>query len=94
MNNQSAENRKHKKQRVGVVTSDRMNKTIVVKIERMVKHPLYKRVVRFRSKFKAHDEQNQAKIGDRVRITETRPLSKDKHWRLAEIIKQRTEDRD
>lgn len=83
----SAKNRKHRKKAVGVVISDRMDKTIVVKVERLTRHPLYNRIVKSRSKFKVHDEQNQAKIGDRVQIMETRPLSRDKRWRLVEILK-------
>ncbi len=67
--------------------SDRMQKTIVVQVERVVRHPVYSRVIRLATKFKAHDEKNEAKVGDRVRIVETRPLSKDKRWRLAEVLK-------
>ncbi len=85
--NKSVKNTKHRKQRVGIVVSDRMDKTVVVKVEGLTKHPLYGRVVKMRSKFKVHDEKNQAKIGDKVRIVETRPLSKEKRWRLAEILK-------
>jgi small subunit ribosomal protein S17 len=80
--------KRHRKQRIGIVISDRMNKTIVVKTERLTRDPLYNRTVKSRSKFKAHDEQGQAKIGDRVRIIETRPLSKEKRWRLVEILKK------
>ncbi len=76
------------KVRVGVVVSDKMNKTITVRLERRTSHPLYKKVVTIRSKVKAHDEKNSAKIGDKVKITETRPLSKTKRWKLAEIIKK------
>ncbi len=70
----------------GIVVSDRMDKTIVVKLERLTRHPMYKRTIRVRSKFKVHDERNQAKTGDKVSITQTRPLSKEKHWRLVKIL--------
>lgn len=79
--------RGHRKKRVGIVLSDRMDKTILVKVERRTKHPLYGRVIRRWSEFKVHDERNSAKVGDKVKIVETRPLSKDKRWRLAEIVK-------
>ena len=71
---------------VGIVTSDKMTKTIVVRISRKVRHPLYGKVIGKATKFKVHDEKNEAKIGDRVRIAETRPLSRDKRWRLVEIL--------
>lgn len=80
------EERNLRKTRVGVVTSDKMDKTIVVSVETLIEHPLYKKRVKMTKKFKAHDEQNQCKIGDKVRIMETRPLSKDKRWRVVEII--------
>ena len=72
----------------GKVVSDKMDKTIVVAIEDSVKHPLYKKIIKRTVKFKAHDEKNECKAGDRVRIMETRPLSKDKRWRLVEIIEK------
>ncbi|MEW8976864.1 MAG: 30S ribosomal protein S17 [Symbiobacterium sp.] len=75
-----------RKTRVGVVTSDKMDKTVVVAVETLVQHPLYKKRIRRTKKFKAHDEQNQCKVGDKVRIMETRPLSKEKRWRVVEII--------
>ncbi|MCB1211733.1 MAG: 30S ribosomal protein S17 [Verrucomicrobiales bacterium] len=75
-----------RKTRVGVVVSDKMNKTIVVEVERRVPHPKFKKIVRRSSRFHAHDEKEEAKIGDKVRITETRPLSKLKRWRLEEIL--------
>lgn len=75
-----------RKTRVGVVSSDKMDKTVVVSVQTLVEHPLYKKRIRRTKKFKAHDEQNQCKVGDRVRIMETRPLSKDKRWRVVEII--------
>ena len=70
----------------GVVVSDKMDKTIVVQTERKLRHPLYKRVIRRRSKVYAHDEQGLAKVGSRVRLVETRPLSKSKRWRLVEVL--------
>ena len=75
-----------RKTRIGVVSSDKMDKTIVVKVERLVKHKLYKKFVSRVSKFKTHDEKNECKIGDKVKIMETRPLSKEKCWRLVEIM--------
>ncbi len=75
-----------RKQLVGVVVSDRMTKTIVVRVSRLVRHPLYQRVVRRAKKFKVHDPESQAHAGDEVRIEETRPLSKEKRWRLIEIL--------
>ncbi len=75
-----------RQEKVGVVTSAKMQKTIVVKVTRLVQHPLYQRVIRVSKKFYAHDEQNEARAGDTVRIVETRPLSKTKRWRLAEIV--------
>lgn len=76
-----------RKSRTGLVVSDKMDKTIVVKIERKSKHPLYGKTIKSTKKYKAHDEENVAKIGDKVEITETRPLSKDKRWRLVEVVK-------
>lgn len=81
-----SEERNLRKTRVGVVTSDKMEKTVVVSVETLVEHPLYKKRIKQTTKFKAHDEQNQCKAGDKVRIMETRPLSKDKCWRVLEII--------
>ena len=77
-----------RKTRVGRVVSDKMDKTIVVAIEDNVKHPLYKKIVKRTYKLKAHDENNECNIGDRVKVMETRPLSKDKRWRLVEIIER------
>ena len=77
-----------RKTRVGLVTSDKMDKTIVVSIVDNVKHPLYGKIVKRTYKLKAHDENNECKVGDRVRVMETRPLSKDKRWRLVEIIEK------
>ncbi|MNI14426.1 30S ribosomal protein S17 [compost metagenome] len=78
--------RNERKELVGKVVSDKMQKTIVVAIETYKKHDLYHKRIKYTKKFKAHDENNQAKIGDVVRIMETRPLSKDKSWRLVEIV--------
>jgi small subunit ribosomal protein S17 len=80
------EERNLRKTRIGVVTSDKMDKTVVVSVETLVEHPLYKKRIKQTTKFKAHDEQNQCKTGDTVRIMETRPMSKDKRWRVVEII--------
>ena len=77
-----------RKIRVGKVVSDKMDKTIVVAVVDSVKHPLYKKVVKTTYKLKAHDEANEAKVGDTVEVMETRPLSKDKRWRLASIIEK------
>ena len=82
------EERNLRKTRVGVVVSDKMDKTITVAIQYRVKHPLYKKIVDRTYKLKAHDENNECKIGDRVKVMETRPLSKDKRWRLVEIIEK------
>lgn len=78
--------RSHRKERVGEVISNTMTKTIIVRVERRFPHPKYKKVVTGYKKFYAHDEKSEAKIGDRVRIEETRPLSKTKRWRLVEIV--------
>ena len=83
--------RGHRKERVGRVVSDKMDKTIVVRVERRFRHPQFKKVITAYSKFYAHDEKNDAKIGDRVRIQETRPLSKTKSWRLVEIVERNQE---
>ena len=77
-----------RKTRVGLVTSDKMDKTIVVSVTDNVKHPLYKKIVKRTYKLKAHDENNECNIGDRVKVMETRPLSKDKRWRLVEIVER------
>lgn len=84
----SDEQRGRRKTRVGIVTSDKMDKTITVKIDRVMEHPLYKRVIRRSMKIKAHDENGDAHIGDRVRLMETRPLSKQKRWRLVEVLER------
>ena len=76
-----------RKIRTGIVLSDKMDKTIVVRVERITRHPLYKKTIRKHKKFKVHDENNSAKAGNTVRIIETRPLSKEKRWRLLEIVK-------
>ena len=77
-----------RKTRVGIVSSDKMDKTIVVSIRDSVKHPLYNKVIKRTVKFKAHDENNECRIGDKVEIMETRPLSRDKRWRLVRIIEK------
>lgn len=77
-----------RKTAVGKVVSDKMDKTAVVAIEDSVRHPLYKKIIKRTVKFKVHDENNECSVGDRVRIMETRPLSKDKRWRLVEIIEK------
>ncbi|HIT58216.1 MAG TPA: 30S ribosomal protein S17 [Candidatus Faeciplasma pullistercoris] len=83
-----SEVRKLRKTRVGKVVSDKMDKTIVVALEDNVMHPLYKKIIKKTVKFKAHDELNTAHVGDRVEIMETRPLSKDKRWRLVRVVEQ------
>ncbi len=75
-----------KKSKVGRIVSDKMDKTVVVSVERLRRHPVYKRVVRLSTKFKAHDAANSARIGDTVRIEESRPLSADKRWRVVEVV--------
>jgi small subunit ribosomal protein S17 len=77
-----------RKVRVGKVVSDKMDKTIVVAVERSTRHPLYGKIIRKTKKYKAHDEGNACRIGDKVRIMETRPLSRDKRWRLVEIVER------
>ena len=82
------ETRNFRKEKIGVVTSNKMTKSIVVSVERKVKHPKYGKFVKRTSKFMAHDEENTCQIGDTVRIMETRPMSKDKCWRLVEVIER------
>jgi small subunit ribosomal protein S17 len=82
------EERNERKERIGKVVSNKMQKTITVAVDRKVKHPIYGKFVNRTTKFKAHDEQNTAGIGDTVRIMETRPISKDKRWRLVEIVEK------
>jgi small subunit ribosomal protein S17 len=84
----SNSDRANRKTRVGVVVSDKMDKTITVKVDRIVHHPTYDKPIRTATKYKAHDEKNVAKTGDTVKIQETRPLSKTKRWRLVEVIKK------
>jgi small subunit ribosomal protein S17 len=79
--------RGQRKDRVGIVISDKMNKGIVVRLTRTTKHPVYKRVIKKSKNIMAHDEKNEAKVGDKVRLQETRPLSKSKRWRLVEVLK-------
>lgn len=83
-----AENRGIRKTRTGVVVSDKMDKTITVAIRTRVRHPLYGKILNRTTKIKAHDEQNACGIGDRVLVMETRPISREKHWRLVEIIEK------
>lgn len=83
-----ADNQSNRKSMIGTVTSDKMEKTITVRVETVKQHPLYKKTIRTNKKYKAHDESNEAKTGDVVRITETRPLSKDKRWQLVEIVRK------
>ena len=83
-----AEERNLRKTMVGTVVSDKMDKTIVVAVETRVKHPIYKKTVKKTYKLKAHDEENSCKVGDTVKVMETRPLSKDKRWRLVEVVEK------
>lgn len=80
--------RKSRKTRIGIVASDKMDKTVVVRVESRTRHPLYGKITKSSKKYKAHDENNEAKIGDKVLITETRPLSKEKRWRVVEILEK------
>jgi len=82
------EERGMRKTRVGRVVSDKMDKTVVIAIEDSVRHPLYKKIVKRTSKLKVHDENNECSVGDRVEVMETRPLSKDKRWRLVSIVEK------
>ncbi|TYT74763.1 30S ribosomal protein S17 [Desulfobotulus mexicanus] len=77
-----------KRQQLATVVSDKMDKTVVVRVERVIKHKLYKKYVKTHKKYAAHDEENACKIGDRVIITESRPLSKSKHWRVSKIVEK------
>lgn len=88
MTEETATERNARKSRIGKVVSDKMQKTVVVAIERRVQHPVYGKMVRKTTRLKAHDEENSAKTGDTVRIMETRPLSKDKRWRVVEIVER------
>lgn len=85
---ETADGSRKRREWVGSVVSDKMDKTVVVAVERVVRHPFYRKVIRRVTKLKAHDEQNACKIGDRVKVIETRPLSKDKHWRVVEIMER------
>ncbi|MBU0634618.1 MAG: 30S ribosomal protein S17 [Candidatus Omnitrophica bacterium] len=80
-----------RRQRTGIVVSDKMNKTRVIRVVRTTRHPVYKKVIRKFIKFKVHDEKNESKIGDKIRVVETRPLSKDKRWRLIKILESHKE---
>jgi small subunit ribosomal protein S17 len=83
-----AEERGKRKTLTGVVSSDKMDKTIVVMVNRLIRHPVYKKYIRKRTKVKAHDEKNQCHVGDKVLLVETRPLSKEKRWRVREILER------
>jgi small subunit ribosomal protein S17 len=83
-----AEQRNSRKVRTGIVVSDKMDKTITVAVERLMRHPLYGKTIKRTKKFKAHDENNECKVGDIVTIMETRPLSRDKRWRLVKIVRK------
>jgi len=85
---QKKQYQRRKKTLIGTVISDKMDKTVTVLVERITQHPIYKKFIRKRKKFKAHDEQNACKVGDKVLIVESRPLSKEKHWRVKEIIEK------
>jgi len=84
--NESIDIRGIRKRKIGVVISDKMDKTVVIQIERLVSHPVYKKYVKRRNNIKAHDEKNEYQIGDRVEVVETRPTSKDKRWRVNKLI--------
>lgn len=84
----SSQTRNRRKERIGLVVSDKMDKTITVRVDRVAHHPVYNKLMRMATKFKVHDEKNAAKEGDTVRIEETRPLSKTKRWRLVEVVKK------
>ena len=88
LENAQTVSRSARKTRTGIVVSDKMEKTVVVSIERRVQHPVYGKMVRRTKRLKAHDEKNDAKTGDTVRIMETRPMSKDKRWRVVEIVER------
>lgn len=88
MEQTSTEKRGLRKERIGVVVSNKMNKSIVVSVERKVKHPMYGKFIKKTTKFMAHDENNESNVGDLVMITETRPLSKNKCWRLKQIVER------
>ena len=85
---QTTTERARRKTRTGVVLSDKMDKTVLVRIDRKVKHPVYGKIVKRSSKLAAHDEQNDAHVGDTVRVMETRPLSKSKRWRVVEVVER------
>ncbi|NDD27175.1 MAG: 30S ribosomal protein S17 [Proteobacteria bacterium] len=82
------EARAARKARIGTVVSDKMDKTVIVRVERQFAHPIYKKIIKRSTRFKAHDETNDCHVGDKVRIMETRPLSKDKRWRVVEVLER------
>ncbi len=77
-----------RKTRIGLVVSDKMDKTVVVAVERLVRHPLYGRIIKLTSKLKAHDESNECRVGDKVKLMESRPMSKDKRWRVVNMLEK------
>jgi len=83
-----SEERNHRKERVGIVVSDKMNKSVVVSVERQLMHPIYGRTVKIKKRYVAHDETNDCHVGDTVRIIETRPLSRTKRWRIGEVVER------
>ncbi|MBM4122155.1 MAG: 30S ribosomal protein S17 [Nitrospira sp.] len=83
-----AERSEKRREWVGRVVSNKMNKTVVIAVDRFVRHPFYRKVLRRVTKLKAHDEQNACQVGDRVRVIETRPISKEKHWRVVQIVER------
>ncbi len=89
MSDSNSPSRSHRKERLGEVISNKMAKTIIVRVERRFRHPRFKKVITHYRKFYAHDEKSEAKLGDRVRIQETRPLSKTKCWRLVEVVERK-----
>ena len=84
----TVDTRAARKTRIGTVVSDKMDKTVVVKVERQFAHPIYKKIIKRSTRFKAHDEDNTCHVGDRVLVMETRPLSKDKRWRVVEVLER------
>ena len=87
-----AQSKAHRRRLIGRVSSDKMDKTVVVETIRLKKHPVYKKYIRVRKRYKAHDEQNQCKIGDRVEIAEHRPLSRDKRWMVTRLVERATQE--
>ena len=88
MSKEDSKTRTKKKLRVGMVVSDKMNKTVVAQVEMLKKHPVYKKYIRRSKRYKVHDEQNEAKLGDTISFVETRPISKDKSWKLVDVLER------